>query len=332
MTEPFSYLDYVAQLPPSSLALLRASRYGGEEVNIALAALAEADQTLVHEQYRLLQRLYDVVRSEDGDRVSRVRAFLRDNNWMGWLIRFQKLGTFTDTKDMATQKVLHDLRGGAMQALSILLQLVEMGIMQSHDLDRAFFLTRDHLKIMRSALTDIDPAATARDKTERLHSIDLLTEKWRNTEHYATNKRAQVQVESTFQGAISERCLEFAALDRVIYNLINNATRFTANGAISLVIVPLPGDNGTIRFAVLNPIAAEQATTLEQAHGDDISTLFRGGFTTGGNGLGLRICADMMVHAFGLRDIEQAIGHGYLGARLYDSTFLAWFHWPVVAD
>jgi len=60
--------------------------------------------------------------------------------------------------------------------------------------------------------------------------------------------------------------------------------------------------------------------------------LFAGGFTTGGSGLGMSICAQFVANAYGLQDTAQALDERYLGASRLDDCFVAWFHWPVAAD
>ena len=104
-------------------------------------------------------------------------------------------------------------------------------------ISRPFYLTRDHLKIMRNALEDVDTVARERDRTARDHGARLLFEKWSSALHRLPGDRsARVEVDSTYEGPVSRRCLEFSALDRVLYNLMNNAVRFTANGVVTLYL------------------------------------------------------------------------------------------------
>jgi len=66
--------------------------------------------------------------------------------------------------------------------------------------------------------------------------------------------------------------------------------------------------------------------------GGNLRSLFQGGFTTGGTGQGMRICAHVVRHAYGLTDYDQALNVGYVGARLLTDYFVAWVHWPIVRD
>ena len=74
-------------------------------------------------------------------------------------------------------KTVHDLRGGAMSALLGQLQLAELQTPDEPALRQLFFLTRDHLKIMRNALLGLDDPKREADLQTRMHSIDLIAEK-----------------------------------------------------------------------------------------------------------------------------------------------------------
>jgi len=135
-----------------------------------------------------------------------------------------------------------------------------------------------------------------------------------------------------FDGNVSERCLEFAALDRVLYNPINNAARHTADGNVDLAIQPCEPDHPhNLRFIMANRLADAQRQVLQERFREHLGDLFRGGFSTGGAGLGMRICADFVCHAYGLATVDEGIAGDYFGARLLHAAFVNWFHWPVAA-
>ena len=87
-------------------------------------------------------------------------------------------------------------------------------------------------------------------------------------------------------------------------------------------------DDTDLRFVVMNRVAPEHRERLEADLGEELSSVFAGGYTTGGHGLGLRICGDFVVHGYGLPSLHTALDDGYLGAKLVRDTFVAWFHWP----
>jgi signal transduction histidine kinase len=195
-----------------------------------------------------------------------------------------------------------------------------------------FFLTRDHLKIMRNAVRDVDLPGYEHDRAQKLHSIQLLIEKWQNAVYQLPDFTARVVLDCGFDGNVSERCLEFAALDRVLYNLINNAVRHSSDGNVYLSIHPCEqGHPRNLRFVVANRLDDTHRQTLHERFAERLTDLFRGGYTTGGAGIGMRICADFVCNAYGLATFDQGVEGGYFGARLMQAAFVNWFHWPAAA-
>lgn len=332
---PFGTL---AALAPEALPNNRASRYLGDNISINMSAFAAVDQLRARTLYAALQDLLGVVRGTLDDRetaLAELRVYLQRWRW-GELVReVQQLGEATerDAEDDTIGKVIHDIRGGGFQALSIMLQFIDFGIAQSDDIHRLFFLTRDHLKIMRNAVVDIDEQGYERDRSDNLHNVVLLTEKWQRVVHKVRGRQAIVLVDCQFTGNVSERCLEFAALDRVLYNLMNNAVHNAADGAVYLAILPFPAEEPqNLRFVIYNAVTSDQRALLLERSKGQIGELFRGGFTTGGTGLGMRICAEFVTNAFGLRNIDEGLQGAYFGAMLAESYFVNWFHWPIAAD
>lgn len=334
-------------LAPYPLAQLRASRYLGDDVSVTLGDFGPDDRALARELYAALRGLLDILRANldtPAEGLGLALEFARRNDWTTFIGRVRELGRDTPRlpEPGAIDRVIHDLRGGAFQALSIQLQLIGLGVTQADDVARMFFLARDQLKIMRSAVRDIDPAGYERDRAERLHGARLLIEKWDGAVHRAGERAARVAVDCRFDGNVSERCLEFAALDRVLYNLLNNAVRHSADGRVYLTILPVPprSDRPTpddsapadLRFVIANAIAGSQRSAIEERYRGRVSDLFRGGFTTGGTGLGMRICADFVANAYGLDTYDPAIAGRYIGAELLGPSFVSWFHWPIAAD
>ena len=334
---PFSS-TVVAALAPVVLPNLREARYLGDNISSTLADFGAGDQRRTLALYQTLQSLLAIVRDTMDDRercLSELRVFVRQASWAGLVREVQQLGEASQRSDAqdVNNKVIHDIRGGGFQALSIMLQFIDFGVTQGDDLHRLFFLTRDHLKIMRNAVVDLDVEGYERDRRENLHNVELLTEKWQRAVHKVRGRAAIVQVDCQFDGNVSERCLEFAALDRVLYNLMNNAVRNTFDGDVYLVILPVPDQAvENLRFSIYNRVSPEQADVLRMRHGEKLGTLFHGGFTTGGTGLGMRICADFVTNAYGIRTVDAALEAGYIGARLMGDYFINWFHWPIAAD
>ena len=209
----------------------------------------------------------------------------------------QSLGSSLNASEATEEvrKALHDVRGGSLAALLAHLDLIQDGIAGPVDAERVHLLVRDHLKMMRNAIYDLDPARYAADLDDRDHGMDLLVEKWNNAR----------------------------------YNLVNNAARFATDDAVHITADPVDDARETnLRFAVINKISDEQAEALEERFGDALGQVFEGGFTTGGHGLGLAVCADLVRHAYSMKNVGKALDEGLLGAKVVDGHYVAWFHWP----
>ncbi len=327
-------------LAPLELESHRSQRYGGEHMALALDDFAEQDQQRIRRLYSVLSDLLLLLKRkwehpDDASAQTDLLQFMRDLEWTSFLQEMRQIGHATNEygTDPMRSQVVHDIKGGGFMALSLYLQLLEHGSDKAEDTARMFFLCRDHLKIMRNALRGIDLEGEANDHAHKDHSARLFVEKWAQAVHRLEHNSAEVVLDCHFDGMISERCLEFSAIDRVLYNLINNATRHTANGKVYLTMFPLNPDHPQhLRCVVYNALQPEHQQVLEQRYNGSLGTIFRGGFTTGGTGEGLRICADFINHAYGISNFEEGLQGGYFGAQLLDNYFVNWVHWPTLGD
>ncbi len=323
----------LAQLAPLQMPNYRQQRFSGDDLRVPIEAFAPADREVAQHIYRELSQLMALLKQHWHDNEEALEAVKRYLSAVRWTDVIQKVRSFGTASVGAEpqhliKRVVHDVRGGSFMALSICLQLIEMGLDDAVDGSRLFYLTRDHLKIMRNALVHLDPVGEARDAMENHHDIDLIVEKWHSAVYrVADDVIATIQVETDYHGSISESCLESAALDRVLYNLINNAVRFASDQNIHVWIFPLD-DGEVLRFVVYNRCSAAHWRVLNERFPSDLSAVFLREFTTGGSGLGLRICAEFVTNAFGLANPEQGIRQGYFGARQLGDSYVAWIHWP----
>jgi signal transduction histidine kinase len=330
--------DKLYALAPRTIAFYRNLRYQGDGMGVQIADFSPNDRALIARVYQIIADILDLLREQRDHpdvAIPMLSRFTHESGWRSLVVDIRSLGdeipAVPETKLL--RQVIHDLRGGGFLALWVYLQLIDSGFVQPADLHRMFFLARDQLKIMRNSVAGLDPAGDARDHAHQLHGVDLLIEKWAGSDHRLQERAAQISVDSHFMGDIAERCLEFSALDRVIYNLINNAVLNSADEQVHMAILPLQLDGQEhLRFVVANRVSAEQLGRLAARFPEGPGALFQGGFTTGGNGLGLRICADFICNAYGLSSVEQGLAEGHFGAALLDDIFAAWFHWPVAAE
>jgi signal transduction histidine kinase len=323
--------ELLALVPANNIRHGSASR--GEVVSVAVADLHPDDAATIRALYGLLGSVLEVVARRRGDGLpaaSAVKECLTKHGWTELLPRVSALGTKLDerTAPPLVRKALHDIRGGGLPALVMHFDAVVEDEVEAEDIGRIFVLCRDQRKIVRNAIPDLDPAGYAIDLEPRAHTTELLT-KWSTGTYRAGDRTAELHLRCDFEGTISECCMEFATLDRVVYNLVNNAARFASDGHVGLSVMPIRPDQETdLRIVVTNRVDPGQKERIAEDLGDEVSRVFQGGYTTGGTGLGLRICADVVCDGYSLSSVQSALERGYLGARVMGDHFVAWFHWP----
>ncbi|WP_322512773.1 ATP-binding protein [Chloroflexus sp.] len=336
MTGAFPLSDEtIKALAPCNLPLLRRDPFVRSVSSASILDFPPEVQPVV-------RRLYDTLLAVFG-RFDQARQLdyhdllhmLREAGWNDLINQVRSISL--SQHNLVLGQVIHDIRGGSLQALALQLQLLEYDQIRPADIERIYLLTRDHLKIMRNCVPDLDPVRTARDIELRAHGVDLLLEKWQRADYRLPDGTAQIMVDARYNGVVADRCVEFSALDRVVYNLINNATRHSADHRVMVGIYPLfECQSPSLRFVVANQIDSLQRSALEQRFGQQWSQLFRGGFTfssngSHGHGFGLAICAELVANAYGLPNGAAAIAGSYVGARPHGDLFVAWFHWPIAA-
>jgi signal transduction histidine kinase len=319
-------LETIARLAPSPLENCRTTRYRAEEQAIELGALSPPDRAVVVEIYAMLQELDGLVGGDARlDDPAPLLAFV-ERHQVGELVhRIRRLGA-EQQDDEHLAEAIHDIRGGALTALVV--HLLRLGrVPYRSDMARTLFIaTRDHMKMMRNVLRDLDLVARERDLTLRPHSLGDLARALR--EFTATAKGDEpvvVTVDCTVEGVIAESCVECAAIDRVAYNLLNNAARYGSSPTIDAWLLTTESD---LRVAIANPISPEQRAVVAEQLAASPSSLF-GSFTTTGSGHGLRIVSELVGRAYGIASIETLTRAGYVGARVEGDTFVTWFHWPL---
>lgn len=329
--------DPIQQLH-SDFPIRRTERWRGDTSSVPLRAFSPSDRAAIESLYKKLKSLQSSFEEVgyDSDAARQIfDSIVHTGQWRDLveLARSIQDDTQEDIDPELFLQVRHDIRGGALTRLICLFQFAARGTLEDADFSQSYLRVRDHTKIMRNAIPELDQGRYQRDSGERIHHVDLLLQKWTNARLFGTDQIIKTDVHCDFLGPISDRCVEFAAFDRVVYNLMNNAIQRTANQEVDLFITA--GDRvnpSNMLLAVGNEVDDEQAALLRQTfHGSDLSDLMRGGFTTDGHGLGMRICADFVAFAYGIT-CNEAIVEGYVGAKLENQYFISWVHWPVVKN
>lgn len=183
-------------------------------------------------------------------------------------------------------------------------------------------------------LVTLGPTALTNKRKVRYHGDGSSTELAGLAETERTRARliySQIQQIGSYANLVDTSNLLTAAslvkdFDRVVYNLANNAAKFSSDGMMTLstfLVAP-----GVVRWVVRNSVSQQQNDWLLRQVGDRPERLFLGGLTHGGTGIGMLSCARFTADAFGLSSPQEAVDQGYVGARLLGNLFCCWFHWP----
>ena len=320
-------------LAPSNLAVKRDNRFDGGGFDISLEEVAHADALLVTDIYQAVKKIYDLwLYMREQPNYDLLQEQLQEFSRSEYISMIQSLGraTLANTTNGDTPKVrraIHDIRGGALTSLIGYAHLILKMPTESSQkyIRQAVFLARDHAKMMRNILPNLDRPTRLADESTKLHDVHEFVDKWDGFTFDSPDKQVQVVVASEYEGFITNRCLETSAVDRILYNYINNAARFSSKKQIQLTVIPI---NKTVtRWVVENGVTQQQETWLRENLEKGLKQLFYGGITRGGHGVGLSSCVDLVAASFGVK-FEKAVEDAYLGAHVQNSTYYAWFHWP----
>ena len=337
MNEPKSYTELTGRelitLAPLELVNYREDRFRGDGNRSHLSEFEETDRKILSRIYLVLQSIFEEMQKGHHDPAHICRILSKHATQRELIaadIRALGTATLQDKPVRNLAQVIHDIRGGALQSLLIRWEMFSALPDTVQGISAVFFLLRDHLKIMRNCVADLDTRRFADDSARKDHGTDLLLEKWTSADFYGSSVPAQIKFECKYEGTLCESCLEFSTLDRIIYNLLNNAARNANNNVVQFHILPMPNQESVenLRFVIANHVSREHASRLSAAV-PDLGKLFHSGFTTGGHGVGMSIVADFCTQAFGIYDDETARKGGYYGAQWIETNFVAWFHWPV---
>ena len=336
-------------LAPLRLPQRRNTRYDGDYLCVAMEGLADRDQTILRDLYKILsQLLYDIgdARATDAERWAAVVRWTKQHDLDTIFHDVRELGQASRERSASEElaKAMHDVRGGALNALLGRLQLHARLPHDEAALNTLFVLARDHLKIMRNAITGLDETRRQADTKPKAHDMKLMVAKWHDSIVGPKWQERPVRmiVDCRYEGALTECCLESAAVDRIFYNLANNASRHAVGGHIDMAIFPVSEPPaGCLRFVLSNEVNEEDAAFLsafnrpadgvdsaDKGRGLSLLGLFEPALSSTGSGFGLTVVADFVAGAFGLRGRAEALRERYVGALLDGKTFRVWFHWP----
>ena len=341
--------ESLLSLAPLHLPNYRTMRYAGDDLCVALESLAEPDQRLLRHLYQgLTDLLYLFINEATGDdeKWRDVTLWTQRNNLDTVIDEVRALGlaSYEQSPSELLAKSMHDVRGGALSPLLGRLQILDRLPKNEAQLQTLFVLVRDHLKIMRNAIVGLDEERRNADRKPKVHAMKLMLEKWHQSVvgPMWRERSIQMEIDSRYDGPLTECCLESAAIDRIFYNLSVNACRYALGERLEMVVFPLDGeadDGGCLRFVLSNEVSEEEAANLrrlaaagadsvDKGAGQSLLPLFEPTVSSTGSGFGLTVVADFVGSAFGLQSRTEALRERYVGAVLDGNVFRAWFHWP----
>lgn len=233
------------------------------------------------------------------------------------------------THDTRLATLFSEVVGGPFASLYGILFLVKRAGIEPEYFRSLFYLARDHRKIMRSLITDLDTAAREEDETEKYHSIKLLLQKWKDAIYRAMHGELNVTFETSYQGHVAERCIEFAEVDRLFYLIANYALKTADPKDMSIQAEPSRSEEDLVWMFRWTPEPSERARL------DNLKEQKRSIFeqVTGSQrkDYGLQAVSECVAHAYGLDNPYQAISGGYVGYAFSQEELRIWFHWPIAS-
>ncbi len=313
-------------LAPLEVRNFNQSRSQGHEATYLLSRFPKSEAELIRSVYQDLCRW----RLKAGDPEQwcgpeQALEVLKELGPTDFVSRVSSLGRGLQERPPALGRVFHDLRSGGVGNI---VAFMDYGFIEIEDARVAVRLAKDHAKMMRGVFEDLEPEQRAYDEARRVHHISSYVQAWEGRRLPSVKGKVELQVTNSFEGFFSERCLETSALDRVLYNLVNNAVRFSQDLKVDLVFFPTSKE--VVRICVLNRVSEEQSEWLETNLQHNGIALFQGGLTVGGTGIGLSSCAQIIGQVFGVDETELLVERGYVGATILENEFCAWFHWPTL--
>ncbi len=329
----------VSNLAPSTLNNFRDERYRGGSFTVSVSDFSDDEQAVLTSHYELHLELFsllngwsDLSEEERGERTWKLVHFVRQNQVLHLSEQLQDLiREAEDERDGQKVRILRRLSSGAFTSIAYYMMLIRSGGLEPEYVQNLFYLIRDHLKSIRSFVQDIDVERRARDEAVIHHSMDLLLEKWESSTYRAFGDAVHVNFNNLYDGVVAERCIEFAEIDRVFYQLTNFAVEHAVDGQLGVTVAKLD-DGQSLRWVFAMNLSRDDQSKVRGFRESGLS-LFEHEYEPEGapfTEADLSFVGEAVAHAYGLPDLLVAEDQGYIGSQLQGDRLVIWFHWPVV--
>jgi hypothetical protein len=214
----------VLALAPLPVSHESGRRWAGEGLSVSIQQLSASDRAVLVRLYELVHGFYALwLYMREHPALDVLVTRLEPLRQEAFLSQIQRLGvSVPDPLPNLARQALRDARQGALPAL---IELAAQPELDYEPLQRCALLARDHAKMMRNALDDLDPELREADSSPKAHSFGAVLAK--------IEQIFQIPTRTLVSGAISSRCLETSALDRVLYDMIQRGQRPTLLCAIA---------------------------------------------------------------------------------------------------
>ena len=251
-------------LAPLELTNHREDRFRGDSNRSHLSEYQEVDREILLRIYQVLQSVFEEMLQGNHDPTNFCRVLSKHAHQRDLILadtRQLGIATLKTNQSRHLAQVIHDIRGGALLSLLIRWDMLAIFPDATSGLSAVFFLLRDHLKIMRNCVADLDTRRFADDSARKDHGTDLLLEKWTSADFYGGSIPVQIEFDCTYEGTLCDSCLEFSTLDRIIYNLLNNAASNADDHVVQFHILPMPRQEAVenLRFVFANRVSGDHA-------------------------------------------------------------------------
>ena len=279
------------------LQIHRTERYGGEDLGVSIRELNPSDLATLCRLYDLVKRIHEVwlYMSEVKNEkllIEKVKQLAEPS----FVSSLSQLGYTVSEEDTLLKAALEDARWGALGPLLAKIPKADAP-WSSAELAAAVLLARDHAKMLRNAFYDLDATLREADESPKAHSAKGSTAKFRGLQ-WDTQR---VELLASWDGALTSRCLETSAVDRLLYDFLRRAHKI---GCQSVYLHLVKANSQLVRFVF------DMDRPGFKAHQEkDLASL------AVGRSVGLSPAA--------------ALRQGYLGARGEGKGCCAWFHWPI---
>lgn len=328
--------SFLQSIAPNDLTIRRTNRYDGTGTGMSLQAFHPDDQKRIRIVYETVNRVYQTWLHEKKDLSSSVLQVrlkqVADSKFLRTIQKIGRNGYFDldDGQRNLIDRALHDIKGGSLNGLFGTTQLLEEMGWRDDRIQKAVYMARDHAKIMRNILVDIDPRVREDDESAHAHHINHFTEKLNDFAFEFEDLKLSVHLHCSYQGDISNCCLETSSIDRILFNFINNSAKYSASHEVNVYIFAV--NDQMIRWVFQNPVSEEHVRWFQQHCDETMWDLFLSKRTYKGQGFGLYNCAEIVGNSFGVSRVEDTVRQGYIGAKLDNEVFYNWFHWPTMTN